>query len=680
MTTSIDLRSERAAPVRQSYVRLSTRVPLVMAPVRIETRVLDGNPERLGIRVYPDQIHLDQHDPALTKRERQLGLDYWVAQRASELGDRATRPLGDARRRPRRPPGRLRGHGLRGRRRRCPPARPGPLRGPSPAAPVPVGGVRLREPGGGVRRRRPTDPRRSRPAHRQRRRPRLAHRLHDRAGAGDGRRGRTDWSRGRVPRRAQRAGCGRHPGRVRRHDDGHRVGEHPPAPRLGGRIGHRRPGTANQRRGRPDGRDRGGRADPRSAACAAGDGALARADRPDRRPDRHRPDRPRSIRAQTHPRRPATRHRARPRRRRGAHRGAPRRRRSRRRNAPHQRGDLAGHARRDAAHPARRRGRPPRLPRHRPRRRPRLLRRHGPGRRAASGAAGPRPALRRAPCAPARRAVVRRRSPWRSAPAAHRARFSMERRRRSRRPHGRRRHPRRRGSRRPAGRAALRPARPLVVRAPPSRRPPRGGRVGGVPHDLGDHPADLGSGDLPHRADDSAAAVGPGIGLLGSGRHPAHRPRRQLRDPAPPPPGGRESPARLRRGHPRSEWPRRHRPPHQHHGLHRDLRRRCSSSSTSTKSGCSRSRRAATRCPPSSPTPTIRRSASGSSTPRRPPGRRTGRSSRRRRRRWSRRRRSTSPRWPTRPAPAAPRGSSTRPGSPIRPWPSRCWPNSPAWQ
>ncbi len=81
--TSVDLHSDRARPVRQAYERLSTGVPLVMAPIRLETRVLDGSPERLGIRVYPDQLHLDQHDPALTPRERQLGLEYWVAQRAT---------------------------------------------------------------------------------------------------------------------------------------------------------------------------------------------------------------------------------------------------------------------------------------------------------------------------------------------------------------------------------------------------------------------------------------------------------------------------------------------------------------------------------------------------------------------------------------------------------------------
>ena len=188
-------------------------------------------------------------------------------------------------------------------------------------------------------------------------------------------------------------------------DGGHRAGQHPPTPRLGGRPRNRRPGPPDQRGDRSDGRDRGGRADARSRrpCCRPHQRPAPRAhppvavestrsDRRSARPDRSRSDRDPAL---VH-RRPTARHRARPGRRRPARRRAPRRRRPRRRDAPHERGDLAGHARRDAAHAARRRGWSPRLPRHRPRRRPRLLRRHRPGRRAAAGAARPRSAVRRA--------------------------------------------------------------------------------------------------------------------------------------------------------------------------------------------------------------------------------------------------------------------------------------------
>ncbi len=80
---SLDLHSPEAKAVRQAYARLDTGVPLVLAPVRIETRVRRSKPERLDIRVYPDQIHLDQHDPALTPLERRRGAEYWTAQRAT---------------------------------------------------------------------------------------------------------------------------------------------------------------------------------------------------------------------------------------------------------------------------------------------------------------------------------------------------------------------------------------------------------------------------------------------------------------------------------------------------------------------------------------------------------------------------------------------------------------------
>jgi hypothetical protein len=80
---SMDLHSPDAKAVRQAYAKLDTGVPLVLAPVRLETRVRPGKPERLDIRVYPDQIHLDQHDPALTALERQRGAEYWKAQRAT---------------------------------------------------------------------------------------------------------------------------------------------------------------------------------------------------------------------------------------------------------------------------------------------------------------------------------------------------------------------------------------------------------------------------------------------------------------------------------------------------------------------------------------------------------------------------------------------------------------------
>jgi hypothetical protein len=50
---------------------LSTRYPIALLPVRIETRYADvaGGVE-LRVRIYPDTIHVDSHEPALTQGER----------------------------------------------------------------------------------------------------------------------------------------------------------------------------------------------------------------------------------------------------------------------------------------------------------------------------------------------------------------------------------------------------------------------------------------------------------------------------------------------------------------------------------------------------------------------------------------------------------------------------------
>jgi hypothetical protein len=59
---------------------LSTQYPIALFPVRVETRfqVITDNP-RLQIRVYPDEILADSHEPSLTQQEIDAGHAYWTA-------------------------------------------------------------------------------------------------------------------------------------------------------------------------------------------------------------------------------------------------------------------------------------------------------------------------------------------------------------------------------------------------------------------------------------------------------------------------------------------------------------------------------------------------------------------------------------------------------------------------
>lgn len=62
-------------------------VPVALLPVRIETR-FSADRTSLAIRIYPDQIHLDAHEPELTADERTAGEWYWL-QRWPAIGDAA---------------------------------------------------------------------------------------------------------------------------------------------------------------------------------------------------------------------------------------------------------------------------------------------------------------------------------------------------------------------------------------------------------------------------------------------------------------------------------------------------------------------------------------------------------------------------------------------------------------
>jgi hypothetical protein len=68
--------------------RLAGQVPVALLPVRIEARFI-VNPAELRVRIFPDQIHIDAHEPGLTDAELASGQAYWRARFAAP--DPATR-------------------------------------------------------------------------------------------------------------------------------------------------------------------------------------------------------------------------------------------------------------------------------------------------------------------------------------------------------------------------------------------------------------------------------------------------------------------------------------------------------------------------------------------------------------------------------------------------------------
>ena len=65
-----------ARPFEELVGELTATVPCALLPVRLEAR-FDRQATRLRVRVFPDQIHVANHDPALTAEEREAGERYW---------------------------------------------------------------------------------------------------------------------------------------------------------------------------------------------------------------------------------------------------------------------------------------------------------------------------------------------------------------------------------------------------------------------------------------------------------------------------------------------------------------------------------------------------------------------------------------------------------------------------
>ncbi len=71
-----------AAPTSSAkmFGRLDASIPLALFPVRLEARWLPlADPTEIVIRIFPDEITVDRHQPWLTETEYSLATEYWEA-------------------------------------------------------------------------------------------------------------------------------------------------------------------------------------------------------------------------------------------------------------------------------------------------------------------------------------------------------------------------------------------------------------------------------------------------------------------------------------------------------------------------------------------------------------------------------------------------------------------------
>jgi hypothetical protein len=88
-TSRKELADERSAAVREQLLALAELVadpvsgldgdhPIALLPVRIETRFEHlSEPRQLLVRIYPDDVHVDSHEPQLTDAELDSARRYW---------------------------------------------------------------------------------------------------------------------------------------------------------------------------------------------------------------------------------------------------------------------------------------------------------------------------------------------------------------------------------------------------------------------------------------------------------------------------------------------------------------------------------------------------------------------------------------------------------------------------
>jgi hypothetical protein len=69
-----------ALPPELSATLAPSDAPLLMLPVRLETRFFptpDVAMQELRVRIYPDQVHVDSHEPGLSEEEARWGKHFW---------------------------------------------------------------------------------------------------------------------------------------------------------------------------------------------------------------------------------------------------------------------------------------------------------------------------------------------------------------------------------------------------------------------------------------------------------------------------------------------------------------------------------------------------------------------------------------------------------------------------
>lgn len=69
--------TDTTATVAEASIDAPADRPIVLLPVRIETRFIATTGPELWVRIYPDDIHVDAHEPGLTAAEAQWGRHFW---------------------------------------------------------------------------------------------------------------------------------------------------------------------------------------------------------------------------------------------------------------------------------------------------------------------------------------------------------------------------------------------------------------------------------------------------------------------------------------------------------------------------------------------------------------------------------------------------------------------------